>query len=188
MNIYIELLLVFMQVGALSIGGGYAAIPIIQSRVVEQYAWLTLSDFTDLITIAEMTPGPIAINSATFVGMQVAGIGGAVVATIGCIIPSAIIVSLLAFLYFKFRSLDIVKDILTVLRPAIVALIASAGLGIIILAFWGTEGAVTLAGTNWVLAIIFAVCILLLQKFKMNPIWVMVLAGLINAAVSFIRG
>lgn len=182
MNIYIELLLVFMQVGALSIGGGYAAIPIIQSRVVEQYAWLTLSDFTVLITIAEMTPGPIAINSATFVGMQVAGVGGAVVATIGCIIPSAIIVSLLAFLYFKFRSLDIVKDILTVLRPAIVALIASAGLGIIILAFWGTEGFTTdTSALNIVSVMIFALSLFLLRKYKLNPIAVMSGAGALGA-------
>ena len=100
--IYLELLWVFIQVGLFSIGGGYAAIPIIQSHVVEAKGWLTMTDFTDLITIAEMTPGPIAINSATFVGIQVAGIPGCIIATIGCIIPSAIIVSLLAFLYFRF--------------------------------------------------------------------------------------
>lgn len=103
--IYLELFWVFFQVGAFSIGGGYAAIPIIQSNVVEGKGWLSMTKFTDLITIAEMTPGPIAINSATFVGNQVAGIGGGLVATAGCILPSALIVSLLAFLYYRFRSL-----------------------------------------------------------------------------------
>ena len=72
--IYLELFLSFLQVGLFSVGGGYAAMPIIQSSVVEKYGWLTMSEFTDLITIAEMTPGPIAINSATFVGVRIAAL------------------------------------------------------------------------------------------------------------------
>lgn len=182
MNLYLQLFLVFMQVGALSIGGGYASIPIIQSRVVEQYGWLSLGDFTDLITIAEMTPGPIAINSATFVGTQVGGLAGAVVATLGCVLPSAIIVSLLAFVYFRFRSLDIVQYILTVLRPAIVALIASAGLGILLLSVWGADGFTTdINAINIVSVIIFAFSMYLLRKFKLNPIAVMSGAGALGA-------
>ena len=83
--IYLQLFFSFLQVGLFSVGGGYAAMPLIQSQVVEQHPWLTLHEFTDLITIAEMTPGPIAINSATFVGIRIAGIPGAIVATLGCI-------------------------------------------------------------------------------------------------------
>ena len=78
--IYIQLFLSFLQVGALSFGGGYAAMPLIQEQVVNLHGWLSMSEFTNLITIAEMTPGPIAVNSATFVGMQISGILGAVVA------------------------------------------------------------------------------------------------------------
>ena len=77
--IYLQLFLSFLQIGAFSFGGGYAAMPLIQEQTVEYHAWLTMSDFTDLVTIAEMTPGPIAINAATFVGNQVAGIPGATV-------------------------------------------------------------------------------------------------------------
>ena len=77
-----------------------AAIPLIQNQVVDLHNWLTLAEFTDLITIAEMTPGPIAINSATFVGIKIAGVPGAVVATLGCVLPSCLIVSLLAWVYF----------------------------------------------------------------------------------------
>ena len=84
--IYFQLFLAFLQIGAFSFGGGYAAMPLIQAQVIEKYHWLTLNDFTNLITIAEMTPGPIAVNSSTFVGNQVAGIPGAIVATIGCIL------------------------------------------------------------------------------------------------------
>ena len=96
--IYIQLFLSFIQVGMFSIGGGYAAMPLIQSQVVQGHGWLTMSEFTDLITIAEMTPGPIAVNSATFVGIRIAGVPGAMVATFGCILPSCIIVSILAMI------------------------------------------------------------------------------------------
>ena len=101
--IYLQLFLSFLQVGMFSIGGGYAALPLIQSQVVNQYQWLTMGEFTDLITIAEMTPGPIAVNSATFVGIRIAGIPGALIATFGCILPSCFIVSFLAFLYYRYK-------------------------------------------------------------------------------------
>ena len=104
--IYLQLFLSFLQVGMFSIGGGYAAMPLIQSQVVEKYAWLTMSEFTDLITIAEMTPGPIAVNSATFVGIRIAGLPGAVIATFGCIFPSCIIVSLLAYIYYRYKNVS----------------------------------------------------------------------------------
>lgn len=94
--IYWQLFLSFVQVGMFSIGGGYAAMPLIQSQVVEQHAWLTMQEFTDLITIAEMTPGPIAVNSATFVGLRIASLPGAIIATLGCITPALIFVSLLS--------------------------------------------------------------------------------------------
>ena len=81
--IYLELLWSFFQIGLFSIGGGYAAMPLIQNQVVDVHSWLTMTQFADIMTIAEMTPGPIAINSATFVGIQTAGIPGAIIATIG---------------------------------------------------------------------------------------------------------
>ena len=86
--IYVQLFVSFLQVGLFSVGGGYAAMPLIQNQIVELHPWLTLQEFTDLITIAEMTPGPIAVNSATFVGIRIAGIPGAIIATLGCITPS----------------------------------------------------------------------------------------------------
>ena len=100
-----QLFLSFMQVGMFSIGGGYAAMPFIRSQVVSVHGWLTMSEFTDLVTIAEMTPGPIAVNAATFVGNRLAGFTGAIVATMGCILPSCLIVSLLAYLYRKYRQM-----------------------------------------------------------------------------------
>ena len=171
--IYLQLFLSFLQIGMFSFGGGYAAMPLIQGQVVTAHHWLSMEDFTDLITISQMTPGPIAINSATFVGTKIAGTGGALSATFGCILPSCIIVTCIARLYLKYRNLALLQGILNSLRPAVVA-------------FWGSQAAVALANTNWLLVAIFAVCVVLLQKFKMNPIWVMVLAGVIKTVVSLI--
>ena len=186
--ILLELFFSFLQIGAFSFGGGYAAMPLIQAQVVTKYHWLSMAEFTDLITISQMTPGPIAINSATFVGIKIAGVPGALVATMGCILPSCIIVTLIAALYLKYRNLSLLRGILGSLRPAVVALIASAGISILITAFLGNSSAVSLAGTNWDLVLIFLICVILLQKCKLNPILVMVLAGVIKVFVGMIAG
>ena len=96
--IYLELFWSYFQIGLFSIGGGYAAMPLIQHQVVEVHPWLTMTQFADIVAIAEMTPGPIAINSATFVGTLVAGLPGAIIATIGCVFPSCVIVMGLALI------------------------------------------------------------------------------------------
>ena len=160
--------------------------PLIQEQVVSSHNWLSMAEFTDLITISQMTPGPIAINSATFVGIKIAGIPGALVSTIGCILPSCIIVMLIAKLYLKYRKVNMLQSVLNSLRPAVVAMIASAGISVLITAFWGSAELISLAGTNWILVIIFAACVVLLRKFRMNPILVMVLAGVVKAGVSFV--
>ena len=125
--IYLQLFWSFLQIGLFSVGGGYAAMPLIQAQTVQLHGWLTMNEFTDLVTIAEMTPGPIAVNSATFVGIRIAGLPGALVATLGCIFPSLFIVSLLAFIYYRYKNLSILQSVLASLRPAVVALIASPG-------------------------------------------------------------
>ena len=176
--IYVQLFLSFLQVGMFSVGGGYAAIPLIQSQVVEQHGWLTMQEFTDLVTIAEMTPGPIAFNSATFVGIQVAGLPGALVATLGCILPSCIIVMALAYLYYRYKGLSMVQGILSGLRPAVVAMITSAGISLLILSLYGAqELPADLSGVDWISMGIFTVAILILRRWKVNPIWIMAGAG-----------
>ena len=133
-----------------------------------------------------MTPGPIAINGATFVGIKIAGLPGAFVATLGCITPSCIIVTLLAWLYMKYRNLSAMQLILTSLRPAVVAMIASAGITILTTALWNSQGTVHLATTNWYLVGIFVICLILLQKYKLNPIWVMLLAGVMKLGLAIL--
>lgn len=175
--IYLKLFLSFLQIGIFSIGGGYAAIPLIQSQVVANHGWLTMSEFTDLVTIAEMTPGPIAINSATFVGIRIAGLPGSIIATFGCILPSLFIVSLLAFVYYRYKNLSLLQNVLASLRPAVVALIASAGLSILLqVAFSGSS--VSGQQLNIFGLGLFAAAFLILRKFKINPILVMLSCGL----------
>ena len=182
--ILLELFWSFFQIGMFSIGGGMAAIPLIQNQVVDLHQWLTLSEFTDLITISEMTPGPIAINSSTFVGTSIAGIPGALVATLGCIIPSCIIVSFLAWLYYKYKEMTVIQGILSGLRPAVVAMIASAGLAIFAMAIWGESGiSADSQSINYISLIIFGVVVFILRKWKPNPIYVMLGSGVIGGAI-----
>ena len=179
--IYLQLFFSFLQIGALSFGGGYAAMPLIQEQVVTMHGWLSMETFSDLVTIAEMTPGPIAVNSATFVGTRIAGSGGAVVATLGCILPSCIIVTLLAYIYTKYRKMSLLQGTLTSLRPAVVAMIAKAGVTILVSSFF-INGAVELFRENICIRMVmfFTAALVLLRKFKMNPILVMVLCGVAN--------
>ena len=178
MSLLLTLFWSFLQVGAFSVGGGYAAMPLIQNQVVDIHPWLTMTQFADIMTIAEMTPGPIAINSATFVGIQVAGLPGAIVATLGCVVPSCIIVLTLAYVYYRFRGLSIVQGILTGLRPAVVAMIASAGLSLLIMALYGERAIPTdVFRLDFIALVLFAVGFFVLRKWKPNPLWVMAGCG-----------
>lgn len=177
--IYLQLFFSFFQVGLFSFGGGMAAMPLIQEQVVTKYGWLTMGEFTDLVTIAEMTPGPISINSATFVGIRIAGLLGAFVATMGCILPSCTIVALLTWVYAKYGDQPVLQHLLAGLRPAIVALIASAGLSILKLALWA--GAVPgLTNVNVIGLVLFAGAVFVLRRYKANPILVMSSCGVLG--------
>lgn len=184
--IYIQLFISFLKIGLFSFGGGYAAMPLIQNEVVTNHGWLSMAEFTDLITISQMTPGPIAVNSATFVGTKIAGIPGALISTVGCIFPSCIIVMIIARFYLKYRNVNVIQSVLNSLRPAVVAMIASAGISVLITAFWKSTELISIKGTDWTLLIIFILCLVLLKKYKMSPILVMLLAGAAKIGVSLI--
>ncbi|HZK26613.1 MAG TPA: chromate transporter [Thermoclostridium sp.] len=182
--IYLQLFWSFFRIEFFTFGGGYAAIPLIKNVIVDENQWITLADFTDLITISEMTPGPIAVNSATFVGMQIAGPLGAIVSTIGCVLPSIIFVFFLSYVFLKFGNLSVIQGILGGLRPAVVGLIAQAGLSILVMTAWGIGG-ITLNISNtdiWALIIFFA-CLFVMRKFKPNPIYIMAGSGILSLLV-----
>ena len=185
--IFLQLFFAFLQIGAFSFVGGYAAMPLIQAQVVQKFGWLSAADFSDLVTIAEMTPGPIAINAATFVGNQVAGIAGAVVATVGVILPSCLFVSVLAWLYMKYRKLSLLQGILHSLRPAVVAMIFTAGLGILVSALF-RDGMISFAAGNFQIrsAVLVAAAFAALRIWKLNPILVMVACGVAETAAQLL--
>lgn len=177
----IALILSFIQIGLFSFGGGYAAIPLIQGQIVDLHHWLSMTEFTDLITISQMTPGPIAINAATFVGLKIYGVLGSLAATVGCVLPSCIIVTIIAKVYLKYRDMAFLQVVLKVLRPAVIAMIASAGISILITAFFN-GGAISADVNNikFDMIAIFILCVVLLKKTKFNPIMIMVLAGVLK--------
>lgn len=188
MSIIAQLFIAFIKVGMFSVGGGYAAIPLIQDQIVNIHRLMTMSEFTDLITIAEMTPGPISINSATFVGTRLSGLGGAVFCTLGCIIPSFVICLILAHFYYKYRSFSGVQTVLSALRPAVVALIASAGLSILILGIFGSGTAVSVSNIRPVEVILFAGALFILRKYKSSAIAIIFGSGVIGTAAYVLMG
>lgn len=182
--IYLQLIWAFFRIGLLSFGGGYAVLPMIDQIIVDQYGWMTAQQFTDIITISQMTPGPIAINAATFVGNQLLGVPGGIVATIGVCLPSLIIVLALAYFYFKYQNLALVQGVVTAMRPAVVALIASAGFSIILTAFFGSgEPVIQLSHLNGVSVAIFLVSLFLLRRFKLDPTYIIIITGIIGLVV-----
>lgn len=186
--IYLQLFLSFLQIGAFSFGGGYAAMPLIQDQVVTIHGWLSVREFSDLITISQMTPGPIAVNSATFVGVKVAGVGGALAATLGCILPSCLVVTLLAWVYLKYRKMSALQEILSSLRPAVVAMIATAGMTILVSSLWGENAVKTIGNMNLDSLAIFLIALVLLKKKNWNPILVMVLCGAMKLTFWMVTG
>ena len=179
----------FVQVGLFSVGGGYAAIPLIQEQIVNIHKLMTLEEFSDLITVAEMTPGPISINSATFVGMRISGIPGVILCSIGCIIPSFCICLILAHFYYKYRSVKGVQIVLGAMRPAVVALIGSAGASILMLGLFQAElKEIVLSNIRVVELIIFVIALFLLRKFKMNAITIILGSGVVGTIIYAIIG
>ncbi len=161
------LLWTFFKIGLFSIGGGYAMLSLIQQEVVVNHQWLTQQQMTDMIAISQMTPGPIAINVATFVGYREAGVWGAVFTTLGVILPSLIIMFLITFFYLRLRHKRWFAALLKSLRPLVIGLILAA-------AWLAARGAVTdLFGI-----VIFLLCFVLSLRFKINPLVLMLLAGL----------
>ena len=178
-GLILVLLISFLQIGLFSIRGGYATIPLIHEQVVNIHKWLTFQEFTDIITISQMTPGPLAVNTSTFVGIRIAGIPGAITATFGCVI-SGFIISILLYNFFnKYRKADSILNVLKGLRAVSVGLIASSASTILLIAFGGISKIEEAgkANVNMLAVIIFFVSIFLLRKFKINPMLMMILSG-----------
>ena len=185
--VFLKLFLVFSKIGIFNFGGGYAMLSLIQNEVVVKHQWMTMSEFTDIVAISQMTPGPIGINAATYVGYTAVvndpagypawmGVIGAVIASLSVLwLPFLLMVSISSFL-FRHKNARWVKDIFSTLRPAIVGLIAAAAL---LLMTKDNFGSVTDSpSVFWCSVIIFGFAFIGTRLFKINPIFMIVLCGL----------
>lgn len=179
MQILIELFLIFSKIGLFTIGGGYAMIPLITQEITQRN-WLTVKGVIDIIAISEMTPGPFAINSATFIGVQQMGLIGGVAATLGVITPSFIIVVFVAKYFAKVKDHPIVQAILTGLRPAVIGLIASSTFMIVQNAFFPEAMGNWLQGLSWKSIVIFVLALIGIIKLKIHPALMIIISAVLG--------
>jgi chromate transporter len=169
--VVIRLFLVFLKVGLFTIGSGYSMLVLAQRYVVDTYHWLTLQEFTDLVAISEITPGPIMVNLATFVGTKVAGFIGAIFATLGLIVIPFFTLYVISLNYAQFKNYPLMQGILKVIRPMAIGFITVAIMKLFKTSITDLRSAVIAIGV-----------ILLTYVFKVNPIYT-VLGGIVLGVV-----
>jgi len=176
--ILLELFKTFFIIGLISFGGGYAMIPVIELEVTK-HGWMTIQEFTDIIAIAGMSPGPIATNSAIFVGYRTAGFSGAIVSAFGMILPSLVIILFISTFFNKANKNRLVQSAFYGLRPIIVGLIVYAAIK-----FAVSNGLIgTLTSHSVSLLAIFAASLFALIRFKIHPAVVIILAGVVGVII-----
>ena len=177
MKTLIDLFFTFCRIGGLTFGGGYAMLPIIQKEIVEEKKWATEEEVLDYYAVGQCTPGIIAVNTATFIGYKVHGIIGAIVATLGVVFPSLIIITIIAALLKNFASYSIVQHAFSGIRVVVTALIVSA---ILKLAKTSIKNSTTL--------IIAIIAFILVAFVNLSPIYIVIAAACIGLILKFIRG
>lgn len=185
--IFLELFITFFKIGLFGFGGGLAIISLIQNEVVTKHAWMTFSEFTDIVAVSQMTPGPIGINAATYVGYTAVvnsglsatwGIAGSLLATFSTLLPSFILMLLVSRFLIKYTDHPAVRAVFSILRPLVIGLIASAALMLMNEENFGNP---TKSTTQFVVSVILcAASFLAINKWKVNPIFVILVAGVIG--------
>ena len=175
--IYLQLFLSYLKIGFFGFGGGYAMLSLIQNEIVEQQGWITASQFADIVAVSQMTPGPIAINSATYIGYTVGGFWGSVVATFAVCLPALTVMLALTKFFLKLKDNKTVNGVLKGMRPVVVGMIAAAAL---LLMFPAQRAdASFIDGWSWA---IFGLTLFASYK-KINPILLIVLSGIIGVVI-----
>ena len=186
--IFLDLFLSFLKIGAFTFGGGYAMLPLIRETVLAK-GWLDMETLVDFIAVSESTPGPFAVNMATFVGTRVAGVGGGAAATAGVVLPSFAIILLVARFFMRFKNSRAVSGVMSGLRPAVVGLIAAAALSVALTVFFpsGLSVSVFLSPWFYVCLGVFAISLLMVFK-KVHPILVIVFSAAVGIVSGLILG
>ena len=181
----LEIFLNFLKIGLFAFGGAYAVIPLIEEQMVTNTKWMTFTEFSDLVAIDELTPGPIIVNSSTFIGMKLAGIPGAIAATLACVVPGAIIALTLTWLYQKYKEIPVINEAIRVLKCMSVALIFSVLIKMFLSAVF-PEGLAAYKDINILSLLMVVVSFFVLKKFKTNTLFVMLACGSITLLLSLI--
>ena len=183
--IFLDLFFTFFKIGLFTFGGGYAMLPLIQDEVAS-HGWLTANQLIDFVAVSESTPGPFAINIATYIGTQTGGVLGAICATLGVVLPSFIVILIVARVYDKFKENKIVKGCMAGLKPAVIGLIASAmlSLGQTVLFSGGLTLDVFTTIPFYISILIFAVMTVLSFK-KLHPILIVCLSAVAGIAAGY---
>lgn len=184
--IFWQLFIAFLEVGALAFGGGYAALPLIEQVVVNRYHWLTIREMTDVISLSQVTPGPIALNAATFVGTRVAGVPGALIASIAAVLPQTVFLLFLGWFLFYGGRATYINRALKGLRPGVVGLIAVASISMLLSSLLTGRAPITF---DWVATGAFLV-VFFLQFKKINLIHLIALGaglGLAGGLIEHLR-
>lgn len=186
-RILLQLFITFMKIGTFTFGGGYAMIPLIQRETVVKRKWVDDEDILNIVAIAESTPGSFAVNVATYVGEEVAGIAGSVCATLGVVLPSFIIILIIAGCYKKFRDSGIIKGCMSGLKPAVVGLIGASVISVGREVFIPDGLAVEIfkAAGTYVSAGILVIALILSFK-KVHPIIIIILSAILGIAAGYI--
>ena len=186
--IYLELFLTFFMIGAFTIGGGYAMLPLMQEQVGVHWGdMIPQETITNFIAVSESTPGPFAVNMATYIGAEVGGLLGSACATLGVILPSFVIILIVAKCYDKFRNSSVVKGCMTGLKPAVVGLIAGAILSVALGVFFpaGLSIAPLQTAGFYLSAVIFGVMLVLALK-KVHPIIIILISAAAGIAIGYL--
>ena len=175
--IFLQLFYTFFKIGLFGFGGGYAMLSMIQGEVVTRYGWLSPQEFTDIVAISQMTPGPIGINSATYVGFTVTGsVWGSIVATFAVVLPSFLLMLTISKFFLKYQKHPAVEAVFSGLRPAVVGLLAAAAL---VLMNKENFGSYKVDWYQFIISIIiFLAAFFGTRKYKINPILMIILCGL----------
>ncbi|MBE6671514.1 MAG: chromate transporter [Ruminococcaceae bacterium] len=184
--LFLELFLTFFKIGAFTFGGGYAMLPLVQAAVIEK-GWLSETQIVDFIAVSESTPGPFAINIATYVGSQMGGIFGAFCCTLGVVLPSFIIILLVAKFFEKFKNSKTVSGCMSGLKPAVIGLISSAVISIGTTVFFPVSitFAVFKTAAFYVSAVIFGIMMIASMK-KVSPILIIVGSAVLGILAGYI--
>jgi chromate transporter len=175
--IYLQLFLSYLKIGFFGFGGGYAMLSLIQNEIVEQQGWITAQQFADIVAVSQMTPGPIAINSATYIGYTIAGFGGSVVATFAVCLPSLTLMLLLTRFFLRHRENRYIQTVVKAVTPIVVGMIASAALLMMFPLSGRNENFVDV--WSWLLfgAVLYG------SYRKINPILMIVLSAFVGVVI-----